>query len=266
MFAFILTAAAGDRPFDITAADLNGDGFLDLAVANFPVDPFGFGAISVLFNDGTGLFEPPVELRANQLPVSIAAADVSGDGAPDLIVGNKFSGDVSVLINNGDGTFSDPFSSAAGDMVESVITADLDADGDLDIAAASLESRSISILLNLGEGIFAPELFFALEHAPRSVAAGDVDGDGRLDLIVASEEQNTISVLLNNGVGTSQPSSLSARTVVRSARSRRTTSLRDRETYTHAPPLCLTCRDGGTSGQDPLNWTGVRNILKREAK
>ena len=83
--------AAGSSPLSVAAADLNGDGKPDLAVANN-----GSNDVSFLLGDGTGGFAPvagsPVAAGTN--PFSVAAADLNADGKPDLAVANFSSNNV----------------------------------------------------------------------------------------------------------------------------------------------------------------------------
>ena len=55
--------------------------------------------MSVLLNQGNGTFAAPVRYAAGLRPVSVAAADLNGDGRPDLAVANSRSANVSVLLN-----------------------------------------------------------------------------------------------------------------------------------------------------------------------
>ncbi len=75
--------------------DFNGDGFQDLAVANFGSDD-----VSVLVGDGYGTFREAVNFGVGLTPHSVAVGDFNGDGKPDLAVANASSDNVSVLIND----------------------------------------------------------------------------------------------------------------------------------------------------------------------
>ena len=82
---------AGDRPSSVVAADLDGDGKLDLIVANY-----GGNNVSVFRNYGNGTFASKADYAAGNGPLSVFVADLDGDGKPDLVVANVGSNTVSV--------------------------------------------------------------------------------------------------------------------------------------------------------------------------
>src|SRR5262249_36058397 len=103
-----LVSQTGDGPIAAAAADLDGDGNLDLAVLND-----GSADVSIFLGDGHGGFTPkqatdekgnPVLLLAGRQPAGLAVADVTQDGNPALLIGNQ-EGDLLVLQGNGHGTF-----------------------------------------------------------------------------------------------------------------------------------------------------------------
>ena len=79
----------------MTAGDWNGDGKLDLAVANADNNN-----VSILLGNGDGTFQAKVDYGAGAQPYSVTAGDWNGDGKPDLAVTN-FSAEnaVSILLN-----------------------------------------------------------------------------------------------------------------------------------------------------------------------
>lgn len=190
---------AGSRPNSVIAADLSGDGDIDLAVTNYDS-----GMVSILVNNGNGNFSSPLGYPTGAQPSSVVAVDLDADGDTDLAVAN-LGCCVSILKNNGDGTFA----SAANYLQyglcfpSSVFADDLDGDGDLDLAVACYyyDYSGVSVLRNNGDGDFSTAQGFAAGSFPRSsVIAADFTGDGNFDLAVGSG--SGISVLENTGGGT----------------------------------------------------------------
>ena len=216
-FATQQTFAAGNGPAGLTVADLNGDGKPDLIVTNsFDV------SVSMLVNttapgSATASFTAPQNLATAEAPVSVIAADINGDGKPDLIIANSGSNSLSVEVNSTPpGATTLEFSSredfATGNQPFSVTTADVNGDGKPDLISANNADNTVSVLLNTtaaGSNIpsFATQQTFATGFAPNWVIATDVNGDGKPDLITANVGDNTVSVLLNTTApGASTPS------------------------------------------------------------
>jgi hypothetical protein len=184
----------------IAIADLNGDGRLDLAVANENSDD-----VSVLLGRGDGTFQTAVNYPAGPGPASIASGDFNGDGKLDLVVANAGSASgttVSVLIGNGDGTFRAPVSYPAGDEPFAVAVGDFNLDGKLDLIVADVGTSSgntVNLLLGNGDGTFHAAAPYTVGTGASSVAVADLNSDGLLDVAVANIGSNNVSVLLNAG-------------------------------------------------------------------
>jgi len=135
-----------EEPYGIAAADLNDDGWTDLATASHTAD-----TVAVLLNDGDGTYADPVEYDIGtpaqpDRPYWVAAADLDGDGLPDLATANRDTNTVSVLLGNGDGTFQPSLEFVAGISPYALCAADLNADGALDLATADYSSDNVTVL------------------------------------------------------------------------------------------------------------------------
>jgi hypothetical protein len=93
--------AAGDSPTSVVVRDFDGDGHLDLAVANGGYDYRGFpGNMSVLLGTGDGTFQAAQNYAAGAGPTSVVVGDFNGDSYPDLAVTAREG--VTVLLNAAD--------------------------------------------------------------------------------------------------------------------------------------------------------------------
>ncbi|MHC4717000.1 MAG: FG-GAP repeat domain-containing protein, partial [Planctomycetota bacterium] len=136
-FQTAVSYPAGASPNWVSAADLNGDGVLDLVTTNsFSND------VSVLLGNGDGSFQPAVSFPTSNSPRSLAVADLNGDGVLDLVTGRRGGNAVSVLLGNGDGSFQAALSYPAGNFPQSVAVADLDGDGVPDVVSANASIAS----------------------------------------------------------------------------------------------------------------------------
>jgi hypothetical protein len=192
-FAGSLSYAVHGVPAAIAAADLDGDGRTDLAVANSDAND-----VSLLVNHGDGTFAAPLNYGTDAVPVSIAVADLNGDGRPDLAVANRGTSDVSVLLNRGNGALAAPVNYPAGPSPLVITAADLNGDGRPDLAVGydGGGNSIVSVLVNQGDGTFARALDYGMNRASTSMVAADLDGDGVRDLAVLNPAAH-VTVFLN---------------------------------------------------------------------
>lgn len=149
-------------------------------------------------------FQPQQTYPTGSRPISVATADLNGDGKLDLAIANSNATTVSVLLGNGDGTFQPQQTLTAGARPQSIVVADLNGDGTLDIAVANQYGATVSVFLGNGNGTFQAQQTFASGTGPISLAVADLNGDGIFDLAAANYDGDTVSVLLGYGNGTFQ--------------------------------------------------------------
>ena len=93
----IYNLAAGANPYFVAAADFNGDGFPEIAVANYNTS-----SVSVLPNSGTGTFGAATTYNTGAVGTSqdsgLVVGDFNGDGVPDIAVSNYTDSSVSMLL------------------------------------------------------------------------------------------------------------------------------------------------------------------------
>ncbi|MFQ5878175.1 MAG: FG-GAP-like repeat-containing protein [Acidobacteriota bacterium] len=212
--------SAGDGPEGVASGDLDGDGDIDLAVAN-RVEK----TIDLFLNDGGSLptdpspspialqFQPSFLLAADPRP-GRTGLDLNGDLLADLIVlGQDDSGNGRIDVFLGDPSGSPtPAGSTilmgAGHRPRRSILRDLDADSSLDLAVTDFTGGQVQIYSGTGGGSFVltstlPPPSLPPFAGPVDVAALDYDGDGAPDLAVLSFEDNRLDLYHNDGGGLS---------------------------------------------------------------
>lgn len=203
-----------NRPFDeassVAIADLDADGRPDAVTA---LATYGGGAphpgfVSRRYQDATrpGTFKDPIRQDAGSDPIALAAADLDGDGLPDLVVANTqmipgpIAGNTLSLLLTGPSilTVMPPRSLALGNRDPlDLALGDLDGDGDVDIAVAARGGNNLMIFFQTGLAAFGSPVMVPLNAEPTCLAIADLNGDGRLDL-AAGTGAGTLSVLLQS--------------------------------------------------------------------
>lgn len=203
---FPIGASATSLSMDL--GDFNGDGKLDLAVANNSY-PGPNGTVSILLGDGAGNFGASTHFPTGGANASdVAPGDFNGDGKTDLFVANGGTSSVSFLAGDGAGGFAAPVNFTVGSSPRSIAVGDFNGDFKLDAAVANYSagssSSTVSILLGNGAGGFAPAKNIAAGPELGQVLAVDLNGDGKLDLITKSTSYE-ILILQGDGAGNFTP-------------------------------------------------------------
>lgn len=195
------TFGVGNRASPSEAADFNGDGNADVAVANI-----NDATISIVLGNGDGTFAPQQTIAVGTAPRGIAVLDFDGDGDMDVANTNAVGNDLSLHENLGNGIFSNtPTTLDAGIVGEwSLMAGDMNNDGLSDLVVASGSVQRIRVLTANEGGTFVPQPIQNTGGRSWMIALGDVNGDGNIDVSSANAQANSGAILLGNGDGTLQ--------------------------------------------------------------
>ncbi len=206
----------------LAAADLNGDGKLDLIVVD-PDDGPPHGGAQAYLNNGNGTFTAGQVLFVNDflppptpsdLALSVAIADVNNDGCQDVVMTDSY-GLAYVFDGNCNGTFVTPGTTyALGDIGGAIQLVDVNGDGVLDLVTSgvllsgaggpglgSVAGNEVSVLFGDGSGHFGAGRTYRGDLSMYSMAVADLNGDGFPDLVTANQGSNTATVYMNDGSG-----------------------------------------------------------------
>jgi von Willebrand factor type A domain/FG-GAP-like repeat len=167
---------------NLATVDLDGDGYLDVlsSVAVYPN-----GAVRILSNQGDGTLEAVDAVGIPATGGYVAAADVTGDEAPDIVVLNN-SHRINVWPNDGTGAFVDYTHSETGATGEAKLAlGDVNNDGNVD---AVVVGTALTVQLGLGDGTFDTAVGYPTSGTLRSIVLADLDEDGKLDIVASGGE------------------------------------------------------------------------------
>ncbi len=196
--------AVGDGPGIVAIVDVNGDGKMDMVVANERS-----GDASVLLGDGKGGFSPAPgsPVPAGHSPNDVAVGDFNRDGRLDLAFANHETQHLTVLLGDGRGGFApapaSPVSVAVKPHPHGIATGDFNGDGFLDLATDSWAEDRLEILLNDGKGSFqTPGTYVSVgKHPYQRIRVADLNGDGKADIVSPNLDGDNVTILLGDGKG-----------------------------------------------------------------
>jgi hypothetical protein len=211
---FPFPAGTGTHPYKLRAADLDGDGKLDLMAC----EVYGSN-VTILHNIATpgsittNSFEPAFDLPTGNDCRFAIAADLDGDGRVDIVALNVGDNTISILKNIGTlgtltaNSFALQVILTAPSVPYEAVIADLDGDGKPDLAVVEQGTGMVSIYQNLTTpgtittNSFASRIDLPVPADPETLVAVDLDADGKIDLVAGSPHSTSISVYRNVSAG-----------------------------------------------------------------
>jgi len=196
---------AGYYPAWFAAADMNGDGKLDLLVANSVSN-----SVTVFLNQGSGNFTSAPEnyatpqLLGGQGQGPISVGDFNGDHKPDVVVAGNIG--VDVLLNLGAGVLYAPGSVEVGFLTSLMYAADFNSDGHPDLAVEDSffnGSGNVHLLTGDGTGNLTYSEFIIEDGGFASLgplAIGSFNGNGQPGAAVAAPGEG-LDLAYNDGHG-----------------------------------------------------------------
>ncbi len=192
------TIPTGHGPSPSHAADLDGDGYVDLAVANTRDD-----VVSLYRGGPDGQLSSWQDLPTGCQPRGIALVDVNADGFEDIVTADYIDDSISIHINQGGGAFAIrtilKTPNVQGDYA--IAAGDLDNDGLMDLVVGGHDDGSIVGFLARGEGHFVRGPSVITPKGLWHVNIADLSGDGIADVAVAGGHSGKGSLIVSTAAG-----------------------------------------------------------------
>lgn len=201
----------GNRVGDAIAADVNGDGHLDVVGSSY----YPVHEITVFLGHGDGTLEPGPTTALDEQPLRIASADLNRDGHVDILV--RYYQKFDVFLGDGKGGFSlfashpdstPSFSSLNIRAVPLIAVDDFSGDGLPDVAVTLSgglrvdipDQARVAIWRGTGDGGLLPPDYYPMGGGVTAIKAADLNRDGRPDLAVLCDYSNNLTVIMNQAV------------------------------------------------------------------
>ncbi len=194
----LATNAAGYN--DQEAADLNNDGFTDLAVMSG--QSYAVPNLSVHLNDGEGslLQADTYFVGQNELTDGIGLGDINGDGLTDVVLSRGRNSPTHLWLYHQDaqGTLLGPDTIASYDIPETVEVADINRDGLDDVLVLHGGWTQLGVYLQGPDGLTDEQLVpipYASHYSPHGLAIGDIDSNGCPDVAIADYNHGLVTLM-----------------------------------------------------------------------
>ena len=185
------TSTEAGKPVYVFSADIDGDGDMDLLVADDIDDE-----VSWYENDGNQNFTEYIILSPADFVTSVFATDVDDDGDMDVLA--SYNNNIVWFENDGSENFTEKSISAGAFGSSEVFAVDMDGDGDMDVISVAFLFSQIAWYENDGSENFTAHIITHTITFALSIYAADIDLDGYMDLLSASQGTQ-IAWLENDG-------------------------------------------------------------------
>lgn len=198
-----VSSLSGLFPEALAAADVNGDGTLDLVVGHSVQNQAELeGRVSLLRGRGGGGFMVPIEHRVGTAPSALAVADLDNDRRLDVVIGDADARRVFLLWGNTSPAFFDPpVLLALVDDVSAVAVTDVDPRSFPDILVTSESGGHLFTFRQNARRQFSMPSSTGLGCLASNMAVADFDADGSADAVVTCRDGASISLWYGNGRG-----------------------------------------------------------------
>lgn len=184
-------------PVNLTLADLDNDGWLDVIVGDFGND------LVFAYRNTGGAFAPPVSFATGSGPLSFTVADFDGDGAADIAVACTISREIVVHRGLGAFAFAPGIPFVVNGFPITIVSGDYDGDGRVDVAVTDIATASLWIYKNVPEVVNGFALTAQAVGSTGTLVVGlaqaDLDGAAGVEFVTSSADTNAVLVWKFNG-------------------------------------------------------------------